>query len=227
MVKKLALILVLLAATATAQTSPPLVKVPDLTSAPHFVVDGILALQQKGFVVALAAREDLANRPGYIIDQAPDGFASRAKGSVIRLTVATRATANLALSDEEAKRLPAETAERLRKQFTEDAEVLVPQVEGLRAIDAMLALQQRGLKINLDVIHIGTHVLDDLRALTVASQDRRADSTAPAGTSVEIKCLGKELDASPEELARLTHENQTVLRHAREALGRVRPGEGR
>lgn len=206
------------AATAAPPPSGPPVKVPDLTSAPRFVVDGIVALQEKGFVVAVTTREDADNQPGNIVDQAPDGLASRPKGSVIRLTVATRGQ-SFELPAEETKKLTAGMAEKLRKKFRGDYEVTVPPVEGQRAIDAMLALQQRGLTINLDVIS-----QPGFRVFSVASQNPAAQAKVPPGTSVEIKCVGRDLAATREEVALLTRENETVLRHALEAMGAVRPG---
>ena len=208
-------------AAAPPSASAPPVKVPDVTSAPHFVVDGILALQQKGFGVAVSKREDTENQPGYIIDQAPDGLASRPPGSVIRLTVATRGQ-SITLSEEETRRLTAGTAEKLRKKFDGDFEVTVPPVEGRRAIDAMLALQQRGLKINLDAMRY-----PDVAHLVVASQNPAAQSAVAPGTTVEIKCLGNEIEATQEEVARLTRENQAELRHGRERMDVVHAGQGK
>ena len=217
------------AAVASSVTAPassaqaPLVKVPDVTSAPHFVADGILALQKKGFIVKLVPRENADHLPGTIADQAPDGLSSRPKGSEIRLTVATRGKVDvLDLPEEERKRLTADAADRLRKAFAGDYNVTVPRVAGRRPIDAMIALQQRGLKINLDVIS-----MPGFRAFTVASQGPAAGDAVPSGTSVEIKCVGTENDATPAEIARLTRENQTVLRHANERLDAIRDRQGR
>lgn len=211
-------------ATPAAQIATgPLTRVPDVTSAPHFVSDGILAVQKKGFTVAVVQREDPDNRPGYIIDQAPDGLSSRPEGSVIRLTVATRRKVDLTLPEGEAKSLTAATAEKMRRKFAGDHTVTVPPVEGKRAIDALLALQQRGLKVNLDTVG----PMAGFRTLTVGSQDRAAGDAVPPGTSVEIKCVGRELDATPEEIARLTRENQTLLRHTQERLEAIRTTNGR
>jgi hypothetical protein len=137
------------------------------------------------------------------------------------LTVATRGQ-SLELPQADAKELTAGIAEKLRKKFRGDFEVTVPPVEGQRAIDAMLALQQRGLKINLDVLSI-----PGFRALTVASQNPAAQQKVAPGTTVEIKCVGVDLAPTREEIAQLTHENETVLRHAREGMGGVRAGQGR
>lgn len=208
------------AAAAAPPPGPP-VKVPDVTTTHRFVADGIVALQEKGFAVAVSKREDAANQPGYIIDQAPDGLASRPKGSVIRLTVATRGQ-SIALSEEDTRRLTATTAAKLRKKFEGDFEIIVPPVEGRRAIDAMLALQQRGLKINLDAMRFR-----EFPHLVVASQNPAAQQSVAPGTTVEIKCMGNDIEASQEELARLTKENQAEFRHARERMDAVHAGQGR
>jgi hypothetical protein len=136
---------------------------------------------------------------------------------VVQLTVATRGPADLTLGPGEAERLNADTAERLRQAFAGDANVTVPPVDGRRAIDAMLALQRRGLAINLEPFYHPS-----LRVLTVASQNPAADASVPPGTQVEIKCLGADFDATPEEIARLSRRNAAILRAANEDLTRER-----
>lgn len=207
--------------TATTPAAPAEVAkatVPDLTSDPRFVADAILALQRKGFAVALTGRRDEQNRPGFVVDQSPAGKASRPQGSVVQLTIGTRGNVDLTLAEEESKRLSADAAERFRNGFAGDFQVVVPQVDGRRVIDAMLALQQRGLRINVDVL--GKH--DSLPLLVVASENPGADESVDVGTVVEIKCIGNEIDATPDEIARLSRENAVILKRAREILAQAK-----